>query len=62
MEQVEIGDAVARFPGLHSGQGGSREQQTGQGMLKADRVNGPSRAVLRCPGRLYEVRHQRPVA
>ncbi|MGW7671939.1 hypothetical protein ACWGJX_33290 [Streptomyces sp. NPDC054775] len=61
-EQVEIGDAVARFPCLHGGQGGGREQQAGEGMLKADHVNGPGRAVLRYPGRLYEVRHQRPVA
>jgi hypothetical protein len=59
---VKVGDAVAGVPGGCGGYGGGCEQQAGEGVTRADRVGGPGGAVLRCPGRLYEVRHQSPRA
>lgn len=57
-EWVEVGDAVPCLPRCCGSHGGGREQHAGQGVAGADAGGGPGRAVLRCPGRLYAVRHQ----
>lgn len=52
---MEIGDVMAGLPRRCGGQRGGREQQTGEGVMRADRVRGPGSALVGCPGRVYEV-------
>jgi hypothetical protein len=59
---VKVDDAVSCLPRRCCGHRGGGEQQTGQGVAGADVGGGPGCTVLRCPGRLYEVRHQELMA
>jgi hypothetical protein len=54
---VKVSDAVPGVPGRCGGHGGGREQQAGERVCGAGQVRGPGCAVLRCPGRVYEVDH-----
>lgn len=55
---MEVGDAVPCLPRGRRGERGGRQQKAGEGVGGADGEGGPGGALVRGPGRVYEVGHQ----